>query len=197
MTPIISVVFFGLDLTEQTQSEIIGYVFFSLLIILLVLTILYFVLFIKNIVSLKIDFKNNNTELLLKKMKRIKLGLIPFWIINFVCYINIMLFTAFGAFWELYKELGFYNFFIVLLRILSRPWLNGDRFLIIPIFIYSSYIFLCLTSIFSIVFLMNLRKNNLLSKKQYVTNALLQLFFITDIIGVVYMIKKWDKSNVA
>jgi hypothetical protein len=191
MVPLFSGVFFGLDLTtEKTRSEIFWseFLFYTLFIILLILSILYFVLLIINFISLKANSKNNNTELLLKKTNRIKFGLIPFWIINFICYIYLMSYINVISFNEI-KVLGFFNFLKYFLYVVFKPWAYGE-YLIIPIFTSVSYMFLCLTSIFSIVFIVNLRKNKLLSNKQFIINILLQLFFLTDIISIKYINKK-------
>ena len=131
----------------------------------------YIIFSIINIVSLIIDYKNNNKELLLKKTKRIKLGLIPFWIINFICYLPIS---------------------IILLLVG-----HGFGFIIVPIFIFASYTVLILTSIFSIIYLKNLHKNNIIEFKQFLIHSILQLIFVIDIIDIIVIIKKWGKSNVA
>jgi hypothetical protein len=102
-------------------------------------------------------------------MKRIKIGLIPFWIINFICYFPISVFLLVVG--------------------------HGFGFLIVPIFIFLSYIVLLLTSIFSILYLLNLKKNNIIVNKQFIIHSILQLLFVVDIIDTVNIIKKWGKSN--
>jgi hypothetical protein len=133
--------------------------------------IIYFIISIINIVSIIIDYRKNDTELLFKKMKRVKIGLIPYWIINFICYVPISVVVLLAG--------------------------HGFGFIIVPIFIFASYMVLCLTSLFSILYLLNLNKNNRISKKQFIIHALLQFIFVVDIIDTIYIIIKWGKSNVA
>lgn len=140
-----------------------------LLIIFLIWFIIYFIFSIINIIALIIDCKNNNLNILFNKMKRIKMGLIPYWIINFICYLPI-----------------------------SMTWLvagHGFGFIVVPIFIFASYTVLILTSIFSIVYLYKLQKNNIILKKQFIIHIILQLFFVIDIIDIIYILKKWNKPN--
>jgi hypothetical protein len=129
--------------------------------------VLYCIISIINIISVIINYRNNDRELLFNKMKRVKIGLIPFWIINFICYVPISTLLLIG-------QIGF---------------------LLVPIFIFASYMVLCLTSLFSISYLLNLKKNNHITTEQFITHSVLQLFFVVDIIDVFYMIKKWGKPN--
>ena len=130
----------------------------------------YILFSIINIVSLFIDYKNNNIKLLFKKMKRIKLGLIPFWIINFICYLPISIFLIVVG--------------------------HGFGFIIVPIFIFASYTVLCLTSIFSVTYLKSLHKNGIITFKQCIIHSLLQFIFVIDIIDTIYIIRKWGKQDV-
>jgi hypothetical protein len=136
---------------------------------------LYIALLIINIVSLVIDYKGNNTELLFKKMKRIKLGLIPFWVINFLCSIFITIFCGFVL------PMGI--IFLV-------PFL-------VPILIFPSYIVLCFTSVFSVIYLKSLYKNGILKIEPFIIHSILQFMFVTDIIDTLYIIEKWGKLNIA
>jgi hypothetical protein len=131
--------------------------------------VLYCIISIINIVSIIIDYRKNDTELLFKKMKRVKIGLIPYWVINFICYLPIS---------------------VVMLLVG-----HGFGFLIVPIFIFASYMVLCLTSLFSILYLLNLKKNNNISKKQFIIHTLLQLIFVVDIIDTIYLIIKLKKCK--
>jgi hypothetical protein len=131
--------------------------------------IIYIVLSIINIIALVSDYKNNDLKILFNKMKRIKIGLIPYWIINFICYLPI-----------------------------SMVWIvagHGFGFIVVPIFIFASYTVLILTSIFSIVYLNKLQKNNIIIKKQFILHTILQLFFVIDIIDIIYILKKWSKPG--
>jgi len=131
----------------------------------------YFVFSVINIVSLIFDYKNNNLEILFNKMKRIKMGIIPYWVINFICYIPISAILLIAG--------------------------HGFGFIIVPIFIFASYTVLILTSIFTIVYLKLLRKNNIIMKNQFIIHTILQLFFVIDIIDTIYLIKILGKPNVA
>jgi hypothetical protein len=133
--------------------------------------ITYLVLSIINIISIIFDYKNNNLESLFQKMKRVKINLIPFWIVNFICYLPISAILLVAG--------------------------HGFGFIIVPVFIFVSYTVLLLTSIFSILYLSKLRKNNILLKKQFIIHTILQFIFIADVIDVIYIIKKWGKPNVA
>lgn len=139
-------------------------------IIFLLWFILFLVISLVNIISLIFDSKNNNLETLFNKMKRIKLGLISYWVLNFIFYIPIS----------------------TILLVIG----HGFGFLIVPIFIFASYIVLILTSLFSITYLYQLRKNNTISKKQFIINTILQLIFVIDIIDTIYIIRKWGKPNI-
>jgi len=140
-------------------------------IIFLLWFIFYFIFSIVNIISLIYDYKNNNSEILFKKMKRLKIGLIPFWIINFICYIPISAILLVAG--------------------------HGFGFIIVPIFIFLSYTVLIFTSIFSIVYLKLLRRNEIITKKQFIIHTILQLFFILDVIDTLYILKILRKTNVA
>jgi hypothetical protein len=131
----------------------------------------YSVLSIINIISILSDYKNNNIEKIFQKMKRIKTSLIPFWIINFICYVPISAILLAAG--------------------------HGFGFIIVPLFIFLSYTVLILTSLFSILYLLKLRKNNIISRKQFVIHIILQLIFVIDIIDTIYVIKTWGKPNIA
>ena len=133
--------------------------------------IAYFVLSVINIISIALDYRNNNLEHIFQKMKRIKINLIPFWIINFICYLPMSAILLVAG--------------------------HGFGFIIVPVFVFLSYTVLIVTSIFSILYLLKLRQNNILSKKQFIMHTILQLIFVTDIIDTIYIIKKWGRPNAA
>ena len=146
--------------------------FYKLLPFLFIIWVFTYIIFsIINIISLAIDYKNNNTEIIFKKTKRIKLGLIPFWIINFICYLPI-------------------SIILILVG-------HGFGFIIVPIFISASYMVLILTSIFSIAYLKNLHKNRKIEFKKFIIHSILQLIFVIDIIDIIIILKKYGKSNAA
>ena len=138
--------------------------------VLLLWFVIYLIVSIINIISILLDYRNNSSDRLFKKMKRVKITLIPFWIINFICY-----------------------FPISVLGLLAG---HGFGFLIVPIFIFVSYMVLLLTSIFSISYLLNLRKNKIITGKQLIMHSILQLCFVIDIIDTIYIIRKWGKQTV-
>lgn len=119
------------------------------------------------IISIIIDFKKNKTKVLYKKMKRVKIGLIPFWIMNFICYIPI-------------------SFVLIVIG-------HGLGFFIVPFFVLGSYIVLLLSSLFSIAYLFNLRRNHVISTKKAMIHSIMQLFFVIDIIDTIYIIRKLNK----
>ena len=142
----------------------------NIFLVLAIWFILFLIFSIINIISIRIDFKNNDSRKLLKKMRRIKIGLIPFWVINFLAYIPICTILIVAG--------------------------HGFGFLIVPIFIFASYIVLLLTSIFSILYLLNLRKNGIIQNKNLIIHTLLQLLFVFDIVDTIYIIKKWGKKQI-
>ena len=131
----------------------------------LLLFIYSIVLNIKNTVKL---FKENNLIVLRKNGKLIKLTLIPFWILHFILSVLAMI-VFIGA---------------------SRGM--GIIFLPIPIFI--TYIFLLITSIFSIAYILLLRKNKYINN--IVIHIILQLCFVLDIINMIYILRKISKKEI-
>lgn len=136
--------------------------------ILLLWSVVFLIISIVNIISIVLDYRNNNSERLLKKMKRVKFSLIPFWIINFICYIPIS---------SLLLVIG-----------------HGFGFFIVPIFMAITYIVLLFTSIFSISYLLNIKKNKRITNWQFIGHSILQLCFIIDIIDTIYIASKWGRN---
>jgi hypothetical protein len=62
-----------------------------------------------------------------------------------------------------------------------------------------AYIILLSTSTYSISYLKLLKKNGIININEFIKNILIQLFFITDIIGLFKIINEIgnEKSNVA
>ena len=81
--------FFGIEFFNLylSYSESTMYYIF---IILLLSTVTFFVLLIINYKSVLKDFHNNEIKLLCKKVKRIKISFIPFWVINFILIIILI-----------------------------------------------------------------------------------------------------------
>ena len=122
------------------------------------------ILNIKNTIKL---FRQNNILEIRKNVKIIKLSLIPFWILHFIISVIIM-----------FVFLG-----------ISR----GLGIIFIPIPIFFTYLFLLITSIFSIAFILLLNKNKYL-KHNYI-HILLQLCFVIDIIDIIYLLRKINLEN--
>jgi hypothetical protein len=153
------------DLDNFDPTDFYG----KLNIILFLWFIIYLIISVINIISVVLDYRKENSEILFRKMKRVKIGLIPFWIINFICYFPISIILLVAG--------------------------HGFGFLIVPIFIFLSYTVLLLTSIFSILYLLNLKKKNIIIQGQFIKHSILQLLFVFDIIDTIIIIKKWGKSN--
>jgi hypothetical protein len=135
--------------------------------------IIWFVVFliytIINIIYLKHNINKNQFDKIYKYTKIVKLSIIPFWIINIVAYFGVM------------------QFFVLLM------W--GMAVLIVPIIVFISYLVLVSTSIYSISYIIVLKRNNKLTKKQFIINILFQLCFILDIIGLIYLLKLIKKND--
>ncbi|MDL2297165.1 hypothetical protein LJC68_07070 [Bacteroidales bacterium OttesenSCG-928-B11] len=98
-------------------------------------------------------------------MKRIKTGLIPYWVINFICYLPI-------------------SAFLLLVG-------HGFGFIIVPIFIFASYTVLVVTSTFSIAYLLYLRTSNKINDRGLFIHVIWQSLFIADIIDTYRIIRKY------
>lgn len=137
--------------------------------ILFLWLIVFLIVSIINVRNVILDYRNNESDKLLKKMKRIKLSLIPFWAINFICYIPIS----------------------ALLLVVG----HGFGLFIVPMFVVISYVVLIITSIFSISYLLRLRKNKLITNKQSIIHSILQLCFVIDVIDAIYIIIRFGKAH--
>jgi hypothetical protein len=74
----------------------------------------------------------------------------------------------------------------------------GFVLLFIPIPIFLSYIILLVTSSYSISYLVLLKRNDIITRKQFRIYLVLQLCFVLDIIGIIYISNRVKKmSNVA
>jgi hypothetical protein len=131
--------------------------------------LIIFVVFV--IINFILIIKNNKIDILYKNMKVIKLGLIPFYIINIIYYMYL-----------------FFPFEFLQ---------NGYALIYLFIIIVTLYIYVVISSMFTIIYLKCLHKNKILNLEKLIIHALLQLIFICDIIDVLIIIKKHRKSNVA
>jgi hypothetical protein len=131
----------------------------------LILYFIFFILFIGNLIYSISLYKKQNKEKLKIYFKRTKLFLIPFWIINFIVLAIVLAILVFGT--------------------------RGIGIIIVPIPIFMSYVILISTSVFGIFYLVLLKKNNEITKDEYIVNILLQFLFVFDIVSLLYlMIKK-------
>jgi hypothetical protein len=115
-------------------------------------------------------YKNNEIKLLLNLSKRLKILIIPFWIINFFAWALII----FGLVFALRGGTGL---------------IIGAFILIIGISF--SYIVLLLTSTYSIFFIKSLYKIKII--KNHVLHIILQLCFILDIVDILWLNKKYKE----
>jgi hypothetical protein len=129
------------------------------------------IILIINLICILKDYENNNTKVTFKKMMRIKIFLIPYWII------------------------------IIIFFVLSKPeqlnFISSFLFFISSKIFTMNLVFFIYTSIFSIAYLRNLQKNSIVTGEDFKKHTILQLIFIIDIIDTVYIIRKWNKPNVA
>jgi hypothetical protein len=126
--------------------------------------LLFMVMTIINAVNVIKRFLQKETNLLLEYTKKVKLGLIPFWVINFVG--------------------------LTALTVMINMPSHGFGILIVPIPIMASYFVLITTSVLSILLLLLLFREGKINNKQFLIYIITQLCFVFDIIGIVYLFKK-------
>ena len=103
-----------------------------------------------------------------KAVMGFKLCLIPFYIVNFICWlIGSMVFHIALVIWPL-----------------------------IPFIIAYTYFTMLGTSVHIIVNLLSLRRNKVITTKQFVTHCILQLVFILDVIDSIYLAIKQKSLKV-
>ena len=117
------------------------------------------------IIAIRI-FRQNNLEDARRSMKKIKLYLIPYWVINFI--FSLILTSA----------------LLIVGVILGL------------IFIIQAYLLLIATSCYSISFLGILLKNKKISLKSFIIHLLLQFCFVMDIIDTIYLLRKYKNNVV-
>jgi hypothetical protein len=185
-----SIDFFGIKYFGSDVSYSDKIIYISIFAYLLSFCIFLVILFVnyKLVVN---DYKNNDLELLYKKVKRIKLGLIPFWIINII-FIVLIIFhiKIFLSLMDIFKNynLTIWYYFFIFFGFLSTKKIEILCYL---------YLNLVLSSIFSIIFIKLMKKNNFIQKKNFIYHIIKQLIFIFDVVDILKLIKKWEKSNVA
>ena len=166
---------FIIMLAKNIMSDFDGVNFESYKPLIMVLLIwgiwflLFMVISIINAINIIKKFLQNQTDLLLEYTKKVKFGLIPFWIINFIGY------TA----------------FVIMVNIPS----HGFGIFIVPFPIMASYFVLIATSVFSISLLLLLYRERKIDNKQFLIFIMTQLCFVLDVIGVIYLINKIKSEN--
>lgn len=131
--------------------------------------VVYVLIAVVNVVSGVIEYRRREFGLIFSKMKRLKTALIPYWIINFICYLPICVFLLiFG---------------------------HGFGFVVVPVIILSSYSVLLVTSVFSILFLMYLKKTNKIEMKEFILHTILQLVFVLDVIDAFILMKRYKEHK--
>ena len=132
----------------------------------IILNVILIINTILNIIIAIHIFKQNNLENARNSMKKIKLYLIPYWVINFIFSLTITGVTLFMG--------GIIMGFIFLIQ---------------------TYLLFIATSCYSISFLGILLKNKKISLKSFIIHLLLQFCFVMDIIDTIYLLRKY-KNNV-
>lgn len=142
-----------------------------LLIAAVVVSGIFNILFgIKNIYNTWRLYKNNEYNSLRKYMKRLKLGAVPYFILNFVLY--FFLFTLFFA-----ASRGIFIFTPIPL------------FFLVPIFF--TYLSVLLTSCYGIGFAAILNKEKNLGSGKMIIHVLLQICFVLDVLSTIILIIKY------
>ncbi len=148
-----------------------GNILKSLLIAAVVITlILNSILAVKNIINTYRLYKERQYNLLRKHMKVIKLGMIPYFIINFIIY--ILLFMLFFA-----ASRGLIIFSPIPLLF------------IVPVFF--TYLSMLFTSCYGIGFaaIVNSEKN--LGNLKFIIHILFQLCFVLDVVSTIILLLKY------
>jgi hypothetical protein len=131
--------------------------------------LLFMIITIINAFNVINKFLKKETNLLLEYAKKVKLGLIPFWVINFIGY------TA----------------FVIMVNIPS----HGFGIFIVPFPIMASYFVLITSSVLSILLLLLLYREEKINNKQFLIYIITQLCFVLDIIGIIHLLKIIKTEN--
>ena len=132
------------------------------------IVILLLILSIINLISAIKLFIQKDVILLRKSMILIKLASIPFFIFNFIFFV-VVLFV-----------------FVVASR--------GLGIILVPIPIIITYLILLVTSTYSILFIIILKRFKIISNKSAIINIIIQLIFVLDMIGVLFLLKNYSKK---
>ena len=131
--------------------------------------IIFFIFIIINLIDLIKYFLNNDTDILMNYAFKIKLWLIPYWILNLIIS---------GIFWF----------------ILIGSTHGFGMFLIFVPFI-SAICILSVTSVYSILFILLYWKNGHIKNNELLIYMFSQFCFILDVIGIILLKKKHKKIN--
>jgi hypothetical protein len=133
--------------------------------------LLWFTLFlignISNIFNLLNNLKVKDIKSVYSSIKILKLGSIPFYILNFIVTGIFFAFIFFAT--------------------------RGIGLILLPIPVLITWIILLSTSVNSISFLVFIYKNRVITKKSFILNLLAQLTFVIDIISTIIILKKEKK----
>lgn len=150
-------------------SEIENWLKWLLLFVVIITGIINVVFGVINIINTLRLFKNGEYNSLRKRMKVLKFGTIPYFIINFVLY--FLLFMLFFA--------ASRGFFILT----PMPLL-----FLIPTFF--TYLTVVLTSVYGIGFVAILKRERRITTGKLIIHILLQLCFVLDIIDTIVLVIK-------
>ncbi|MCO7121223.1 hypothetical protein NIA71_04565 [Ihubacter massiliensis] len=148
------------------------YIYFSLLIAELASIT---VLIISNIARACKQYAAEDYTGLRRGMRRLKLSLIPFFVLNFLLCMAVAL-VIFAA------SRGFAIFI---------PWV----WIWVVCAIGITYLIAAGTSAYGILFVRALRKKGLVSKKQMVLYMVFQFCFVADIIDMIVLLKKYKEGT--
>lgn len=140
-------------------------VFYTIIIsIIIVWFIIFIVLLLLNIINAFKLFYKKDLIVLKKSVKLVKISTIPFYILNFIFLILLII------------------FFIIPTR--------GFVFFLIPSLFLSTYCILLLTSLYSIFYILLLWKYDKINNTEFLIIFILQFCFILDIFSILYLLKK-------
>jgi hypothetical protein len=131
-----------------------------------VLSALLKVVIVINIFIAVLRYRDRDGEGVRANMRRLKLSLIPYWIINFVWIVAASLTTAF----------------------------MGGLVLGLALLL-SSYLYLASTSCYSLAYLGVLYRNNRITGARCIVHAVLQLCFVLDIIDTLYLLRTYQGGD--
>ena len=145
-----------------------------IVVLIIISGIFNFIIAYKNIINSITLFKNNDHVSLRQYMKTLKLGLIPYSVINFILY-SFIFFILFAS------SKGI---------IVVSP---VPLFFLVPIFF--TYLAVLFTSSYGIGYVLILNKGNKLKNGYLVIHILLQLCFVLDVISTIILLIRYKNSE--